>query len=1510
MRDLRNLTFTCCAMGLLCVAQTVRADHLITTNVQGGGNYWTGAIWRTNGVGTAVAPVAGNTYECVPNGTAIGNNQNETRIRNPYAAGTPSMVTFPGDSLMLDTNTEIRFKQIAAGNVPVCNFPGVNGNPGLILNGGLLNAGDDAIFTITGKVQVASQSYICPGNNDGANAVAARAFTIAADLSGPGTLVIFEAMTNNPQRISGTANTFSGEWIVKSGWLLGASINSLGTNSITIDPFYSLPVPPFSETAPVVEVAGPAVLEPMYDLNSAGRLSLVNGGMMRLHQTCAFLAVNIEGALLSPGPHRYSELLANYPGNFAPGGSGGIVVQPYGTLPVLPPEITAPPLPQMLYAGGTAHFSVTASGAGPFTYQWRKGGSNLSDGGNISGASSNVLTINNVGVGDVANYDVIVSNSGGPATSAAAALNLVSPTGEAYEAAILAAKPVVFYQLNETTDPAVYALAFDYVGGGVGTYGTGVQNGYPTYNVAGPSAEGFPGFNAGNKAALFANGTGTSRITVSPWNLNTNTVTLTAWINPTVGQTQLGYEGLIFCRGSGTVAGLNYSGSTDVNGNPTLGYTWNNEWETWSWNSGLVPPADQWSFVALVVSPTNATMYLMNAGGIVASSHPYNHVVQGFGGTTLIGDDSNDGGNGTRVFSGRIDDVAVFNSALSQAQLLALYTAASGVSSFAPIIAASPVSQSVYAGQTVRFTVAGGGSEPLTYQWKKGVVGSGIYSNVSDDARTSGSTTPTLTIQNISAADGLDYIVILANSAGSATSAVATLTVQPTSPAENITLAIQQVGGNDWDTTGAWSDSLSATESAAAKPGSTYEVLAGARLRTPANPRTAIFPGNVLTIDGSSVWSNNPAAGSPMAEIRFKQPNPGTVVFPKLVMNGGQLDCGNDGIVEIAGEIDILTNAPIYNDSSNDRGYLISAQITGNGTIEYHGYNQGAFNANYVNNLNIAGSSNTFSGKWNVVLGTLLATGTNALGTNTITVAANGALETTYDVNNPIADLILNGRLYLHQNDTFHSVYLNGAPLPVGTYTAAQLTAAYPNNFPASWTPQNGANTFSNASGTLTVLVTPAPTIIQQPVSVSVYPRQSAQFTVAAQGTPPLGYQWFKGNLNLIDVNNILGAATTNLTISPVGPGDAGDYRVVVTNAIGSTTSVVATLTVLPTGPALNITLGLVQATGLDWDSPTNWSDGNPASLSAFSNPGSTYEVMPGARLRTPAGSTSAVFPGDVLTVDGDGVFAQDGANMGEIRFKGGNPGNVYFKKLVMNGGQLDSGVNDMVVIGGQMDIRANTPIYADTGSGQSRPWRIDAWLTGNGSIEFHDFDSTFSANLNIAGTSNTFSGKWNVVQGVLLGSAPNSLGTNDITVSANGALETTYDINNGTGSLILDGQMFLHQNDRFKSVVIAGTPLADGTYTFAQLTNAYPANFPASWPMQLGSGIATGSGSLIIGYVPPPQVQVQFQFNNGQLTFTWSQGTLLEADDILGPWRTNSSPSPFTIVPTEPKKFYRVQVQ
>ena len=98
--------------------------------------------------------------------------------------------------------------------------------------------------------------------------------------------------------------------------------------------------------------------------------------------------------------------------------------------------------------------------------------------------------------------------------------------------------------------------------------------------------------------------------------------------------------------------------------------------------------------------------------------------------------------------------------------------------------------------------------------------------------------------------------------------------------------------------------------------------------------------------------------------------------------------------------------------------------------------------------------------------------------------------------------------------------------------------------------------------------VTGGPEIGTQPANMTRNAGSNAVFSVVAQGTSPLSFQWRKNDVNLTDGGNVLGATTNTLTVSGVLLTDGGNYTVIVTNAYGSTTSVVATLTVQD--PAIN----------------------------------------------------------------------------------------------------------------------------------------------------------------------------------------------------------------------------------------------------------------------------------------------------------------------------------------------------
>jgi hypothetical protein len=78
---------------------------------------------------------------------------------------------------------------------------------------------------------------------------------------------------------------------------------------------------------------------------------------------------------------------------------------------------------QAVVQGQSATFSVTASGTAPFSYQWEQivGTTTnvLSNGGQYTGATSNVLTIANVTTANVGTYSVTVNNSIGSGTASA-----------------------------------------------------------------------------------------------------------------------------------------------------------------------------------------------------------------------------------------------------------------------------------------------------------------------------------------------------------------------------------------------------------------------------------------------------------------------------------------------------------------------------------------------------------------------------------------------------------------------------------------------------------------------------------------------------------------------------------------------------------------------------------------------------------------------------------------------------------------------------------------------------------------------------------------------------------------------------------------------------------------------------------------------------------------------------------------------------------------------------------
>ena len=89
-----------------------------------------------------------------------------------------------------------------------------------------------------------------------------------------------------------------------------------------------------------------------------------------------------------------------------------------GAAPVGSPTITTQPAAQTAAVGGSATFSVTATGDATLTYQWSR------DDVVLPSAQSATLTLSSLTAADVGNYFVVVKNALGSATSVAVSLTI------------------------------------------------------------------------------------------------------------------------------------------------------------------------------------------------------------------------------------------------------------------------------------------------------------------------------------------------------------------------------------------------------------------------------------------------------------------------------------------------------------------------------------------------------------------------------------------------------------------------------------------------------------------------------------------------------------------------------------------------------------------------------------------------------------------------------------------------------------------------------------------------------------------------------------------------------------------------------------------------------------------------------------------------------------------------------------------------------------------------------
>ena len=411
--------------------------------------------------------------------------------------------------------------------------------------------------------------------------------------------------------------------------------------------------------------------------------------------------------------------------------------------PIAPQVVAITPTNQTLIVGSTGTFSVTATGTQPLNYQWSFGGIEL------AAATNSVLVLNNVQLGQAGEYSVRITNTVGSITVSNIVL-LVNPP-------------------PPCTPPPVGLVAW-WSAEGNATDELGDNNG----NVSGTLAYG-----PGKVGSAFEfDGTTTAIVAPASPSLTVQSATIEAWIFPTdlnnprpiveYGDSFGGISPLHLWynwNGGGLSPGCLYALIRSPGGTPYIQL---------SSAVGLIP-SNQWTHVALAFDYSAHSAVLYVNGFAVASQTSAVAVTPSMNVPVNIGYRPVGSGDlwGGRRHLGGLDEVSIYNRALSAAEISAVYqSGASGKckTPTAPFVIVPPTNQTIIVGSTASFSIVAAGTQPLSYQWS--LAGAAL----------AGATNATLILSNVQPSQAGNYSVQITNVVGSITVSNVVLTVNPAPP--------------------------------------------------------------------------------------------------------------------------------------------------------------------------------------------------------------------------------------------------------------------------------------------------------------------------------------------------------------------------------------------------------------------------------------------------------------------------------------------------------------------------------------------------------------------------------------------------------------------------------------------------------------------------------------------------------------------------------------------------------
>jgi hypothetical protein len=768
--------------------------------------------------------------------------------------------------------------------------------------------------------------------------------------------------------------------------------------------------------------------------------------------------------------------------------------------PVVAPTITTQPQDQEVTAGGTATFTVSATGTAPLSYQWRRNSVN------ISGASGSSYTRHNVQPGDAGNYSVVVTNAGGHVTSGNAVLTVnVPPTisAQPQSQTVNQGGTALFSVTASGTAPLSYQWRRNEVN-------------IPGANSSAYTCAGVQTGDAGDYSVLVVNVAGsiTSAVAVL-------TVNLAPWIT-TQPQDQTVNPGgtAVFTVSAAGTPPLSYQwrfNNVDLAGATGSSYTRNGvqpaDVGAYSVRvanmAGSVISSNAW--LALTMAPFitaqpedvavtqgSSATFMVSAVGTAPLSYQWR-----FNGTNLAGATgaSYTRGAALPAHAGAYS-VLITNAVGSVLSSNALLTV-----NVPPGIAVQPQSQTVSAGSAAVFSVTATGTLPLAYQWHK------------DGNAIAGATTSVYALANVLAADAGSYSVVVSNVAGSAPSVNAQLIV-------NVPPVIS-----------------GQPQSLAVNPGSnaTFTVIASGTA-----PLVYQWQKNGANISG--------ATGSSYTRVNVQPGDAGSYTVQVTNMVGS--------ITSAAAVLTVNQAPSIIAQPQNQtvkQGATATFAVSAVGTspLSY----QWRFNS--VDLAGATGSSYTRAAAQPADAGTYTVVVTNMAGRVT-SAAAMLVVNVPPDIAVPpqsqavvvgetaVFSVTATGTAPLYYQWRKNGGAIAGATAASYTLASAQLADA--GNYSVVIT--NMAGTVTSADAVLMVSAEGYPPVITgQPQSLTCPPGGSATFSVTASGSPELHYQWrFNGT-------GIAGATGSSYSWSHIQAADAGLYSVVVSNAYGRAASWEASLT-------------------------------------------------------------------------------------------------------------------------------------------------------------------------------------------------------------------------------------------------------------------------------------------------------------------------------------------------------------